>query len=326
MASGWDPRDRVTPTAFEIAPDVLGVELAAPWRRAAAFAFDFVLAIVAVEAGGPAAVGIIAAILFVLVATRRPARTAPRRIGRAALVGVGALILFGVVTGVVDEAQDEAREAREMASLPTADSAAEQADVSNLAPEREGRAASEAALRAFTAAYTAGDSLALDTLRAFVQPVVAGAELRDLRERRRRLRSRLAAAAEENERLRETIESPGFLRLLWGLAADVGVAFTWLGVYAVLTVALWNGYTPGKRLFGIRVLRLDGARVSLWTAFERFGGYAAGLVTGLLGFAQVLWDPNRQGVQDKIAGTVVVRMAGADTPRRADSPRLAEAR
>ncbi|MEM1117366.1 MAG: RDD family protein [Bacteroidota bacterium] len=305
MAEARDPRDRVTQTAFAIAPPLLGVELAAPWRRAMAFSFDLVLAVLAVEVGGPAVVGILAAVLFVLVATRRPAKTAPRRVGRAVLVGIGALILFGVVTGVVDDAQDDAREA---ASGPTAEAEPDEAPAS----EPEDRAATEAALQAYTAAYAAGDSLALDTLREAVVPLVAGAEL----DRLRRTRSRLGAAEDEAEALREAAENPGFLRQLWALAADFGVALTWLGVYAVLTLALWNGYTPGKRLWGIRVLRLDGQRVSLWTAFERFGGYAAGLVTGLLGFAQVLWDPNRQGVQDKIAATVVVRMADARTPRR----------
>ena len=41
--------------------------------------------------------------------------------------------------------------------------------------------------------------------------------------------------------------------------------------------------------------------------FERAGGYAAGFATGLLGFAQVYWDANRQAIHDRIVGTVVVR-------------------
>jgi uncharacterized RDD family membrane protein YckC len=68
-----------------------------------------------------------------------------------------------------------------------------------------------------------------------------------------------------------------------------------------------RGQTPGKRLMRIRVVRLDGKPMGWWYAFERFGGYAAGLVTGLIGFLQILWDKNRQGVHDKITETVVVR-------------------
>ena len=52
---------------------------------------------------------------------------------------------------------------------------------------------------------------------------------------------------------------------------------------------------------------LDGRPLDLWDSFGRLSGYTAGLATGLLGFAQVFWDPNRQAIQDKIAGTVVIR-------------------
>jgi uncharacterized RDD family membrane protein YckC len=55
------------------------------------------------------------------------------------------------------------------------------------------------------------------------------------------------------------------------------------------------------------VVRLDGSPLGLWFSLERFGGYAAGVATGLLGFVQVYWDPNRQGIHDRIARTVVVR-------------------
>ena len=68
----------------------------------------------------------------------------------------------------------------------------------------------------------------------------------------------------------------------------------------------WNGQTVGKRMMGVRVVRLDGEPITWWTAFERAGGYAAGLATGLLGFAQVWWDANRQAIHDRIVGTVVV--------------------
>ena len=54
-------------------------------------------------------------------------------------------------------------------------------------------------------------------------------------------------------------------------------------------------------------MRLNGKPITLWIAFERFGGYAAGVATGLLGFFQVFWDPNRQGIHDRIAGTAVIR-------------------
>ena len=45
--------------------------------------------------------------------------------------------------------------------------------------------------------------------------------------------------------------------------------------------------------------------------FSRYGGYVAGMATGMFGFAQVLWDDNRQALQDKVAHTVVVDLNGA---------------
>ncbi|MEM6729916.1 MAG: RDD family protein [Myxococcota bacterium] len=110
---------------------------------------------------------------------------------------------------------------------------------------------------------------------------------------------------DENTRLREELESPSLLRIVRATAEDVGLTFGWIGLYFTLLTAFFNGSTPGKRLFRIRARRLDGKPFSLWLAFERFGGYAAGVATGLLGFAQIFWDANRQAIHDRITGTVV---------------------
>jgi hypothetical protein len=45
----------------------------------------------------------------------------------------------------------------------------------------------------------------------------------------------------------------------------------------------------------------------LLDCFGRYGGYGAGFATGLLGFLQIYWDPNRQAIQDKISATVVIK-------------------
>ncbi|WP_412063617.1 RDD family protein [Rubrivirga sp. IMCC45206] len=304
-----DPRDRITPTAFEIAPDLLGVALASPVRRGLALGVDLVLAMIVSEAGGPAAAGIAAAVLFVLVGMRRKRGGRFRRVVRGALVGVGALILFGVTTGLLDDATDEDR-AAEIAEVPRPDPVA--------APvwSDSARAAAAADVRAFADAFARADSVAADSLRDAAAPAVAGRQLRQRDADTEYWRARFRRADDRADDLQDQIDDPTFLRSLQALAADFGLVLGWIGAYFTLTLAVWNGYTPGKRLLGIRVVRLDGRRLSLWAAFERFGGYVAGLVTGLLGFAQVLWDPNRQGVQDKIAGTAVVRMADARTPRR----------
>lgn len=107
--------------------------------------------------------------------------------------------------------------------------------------------------------------------------------------------------------------SSGFslIDIVKGVIADLGLGFGWAALYYSVFTAWWRGSTPGKRLLGIRVLKLDGSTLTLWESFGRYGGYGAGLATGLLGFAQVFWDPNRQSIQDKIAETLVLRKSEA---------------
>ena len=90
----------------------------------------------------------------------------------------------------------------------------------------------------------------------------------------------------------------------------LGLRFGWAIAYFSLLPFWWKGQTVGKRLFGLRVVELTGKPLGLMTCFGRYGGYAAGLATGGMGFLQVLWDPNRQAVQDKLAHTVVVDLRG----------------
>ena len=94
----------------------------------------------------------------------------------------------------------------------------------------------------------------------------------------------------------------------------LGLRFGWAIAYFSLLPFWWQGQTVGKRLFGLRVVELTGKPLGLMTCFGRYGGYAAGLATGGLGFLQVLWDPNRQAVEDKLAHTVVVDLRGPRQP------------
>ena len=102
-------------------------------------------------------------------------------------------------------------------------------------------------------------------------------------------------------------DSYSLLKWAQGLLEDLGLGFGWAAVYFTLFPVLWKGQTPGKRLLGIRVLALSGNYLNIWDSFGRYGGYGAGFATGLLGFFQVYWDPNRQAIHDKISGTVVIR-------------------
>lgn len=134
-----------------------------------------------------------------------------------------------------------------------------------------------------------------------------------LEERNEQLDTRMGSLRNELEAEREQ-EEGFFLPFFRGIFEDLGLAFGFGTIYLTIFTAWWQGQTPGKRLLGVRVLRLDGKPMGWWDAFERAGGYAAGFATGLLGFAQVFWDPNRQAIHDRVSSTVVVREGAPRTP------------
>ncbi|HYH82704.1 MAG TPA: RDD family protein [Longimicrobium sp.] len=163
---------------------------------------------------------------------------------------------------------------------------------------------------AYVAAIRGGDSTRAEALRPKLASTFAHDSLAELRGRVGELEEQKQELTQENEKL----ESRGMLATLREWLDDLGIGFGWTGLYFTFFTAMFKGQTPGKKVFGIRVLRLDGGPMTLWSSFERFGGYAAGLVTGLLGYLQVYWDRNRQAIQDKITETVVIRDRGLALP------------
>lgn len=92
------------------------------------------------------------------------------------------------------------------------------------------------------------------------------------------------------------------------LANALGVTFGWSGVYFTLLAGGLGGRTLGKLLLRTRTVKTNGLPFTFFDAFVRQGGYVAGVAMGMIGFLKVLWEPNRQAVEDRIAGTVVVRV------------------
>ncbi len=70
-----------------------------------------------------------------------------------------------------------------------------------------------------------------------------------------------------------------------------------------------SGQTPGKRIMGLRVIGRDGGTggIGYGAAFLRWIGYIISAVVIFIGFLWIIWDPERQGWHDKIAGTHVIR-------------------
>lgn len=290
------PRDRVTPEDLNVAPELLGQPLARPGRRAAALAIDG-LCIAALNALGNAWVALaLAALLLWQRAQRRAAAAAgapaaqPRHERPWHVVGAAVLLLgLGALTHQ-DEARHTAAEEREAAVAAADDTVRE--------PAAEALAASAASAVA-TGPVRAGAALDEDD--------EAGSAWQG--RKLRALQARIAAQQEELQRLR----APGLGA--WQARArhwldELGEGWLWSLLYFTLLPAGWLGGCPGqtlgKRLLGLRVAELTGKPMTPMRNLKRYGGYAAGMATGGLGLLQLLWDANRQAIQDKTAHTVVL--------------------
>ncbi len=155
---------------------------------------------------------------------------------------------------------------------------------------------------AYTKAVRSKNNRTADSLRAELTTALVGDSIDNLKDQ-------LDDARKKNKDLAESrmnLQKQPLVEVLKGIFNDLGLGFGWLALYFTACLALMKGQTPGKRLMGIRVVRLDGKPIGWWSAFERFGGYSASVITGLLGFAQLLWDRNRQALHDKISETVVI--------------------
>ena len=364
-----DPREIITPDAFSVAPELLGMPLAGPWRRAVAMSVDL-LAIAILGSAGWFFLGLGFA-LFLFRAATSPAEDASGRRARSAMFGsLGAVVLAVTLVGgwlnwlSGDESPvsvdaggvvsalglgDVSGLASDVITLTRTDSESEMREAATRFAERlNGRGVAPAEIRealeqfaaerdapwaldavnaglaaanigaseaestpadsdslaiAYATALQSGDSALIAGLR-----VAAGEAL--AADRLARLQRRIESMQAENTRLEDDLEEErerGLIRTMFRLADEVGIGFGWAGLYFTVFLAFWGGRTPGKRLMRIRVLRLDAKPIGLWVAFNRFGGYAASIFTGLLGFFEMFWDRNRQALHDRIASTVVVR-------------------
>lgn len=234
------------------------------------------------------------------------------------------------------EASDEPDASDGAAALELAESVAALSDTEAVQRWLQLRTTPDTILAIDPAATT---ELAL--LSARIVPLIAADTLEALDDRLDDAGDDLASAEERLAAAQAEIDAgqAGVLGLVRDIWDQAGSAIGLWSIYFTVALTVTGGRTVGKKVMGLRVLRLDGEPMNWWSSFERAGGYVAGIATGTLGFVQVFWDPNRQCVHDKIVGTVVVtdgaeiepgawqeawaaqqRQASPDHPR-ADEPR-----
>jgi hypothetical protein len=312
-------RDRITPHAFGLDPTLLGLPLAGHRRRMGAMLVDIILVGLISNAGG-VVLGLLAGLLLLRIALRtRPDQTPS--LTRTAFQGsigcMGALILFILVLSIWGSAQ------RFMGPPPP--ERTEQIVLSS-GPELAALMHGAREIAALRAAESP-DEVEERTGQLATRLEEMGLDADEAREVASQIAAEIQGEGVGTGRAGRgqttSGEGGGEGRLrLWvvGIAEDLGLGLGWGALYFTVMLTWWKGQTPGKRLLGLRVVRLNGKPITWWYAFERYGGYAAGFATGLLGFAQVYWDANRQATHDKIAGTVVIRDGMAPLPLPDSTP------
>jgi len=258
-----DPRHIITPDAFTVADELLGLPLATPKRRAAAMGLDLLL-IQQLSQVGSMALGLSIAVVLFLLSQSKGRKTVGS--SRKSIIKSMAIVLFFSV--IVMESWHYIQ--TQQFSLLNAN------QPQQVAKDVSSEPASE-----------------LSDLPLTEQLSLAKEKVINL---------------EAENRVLSANEDSDIIDLFEAMAVKFGYGFGWAGVYFTLFVYFLRGQTPGKWVFRIKIIQLDGQRLTMWNCFGRYGGYAASVVTGLTGFLQILWDPNRQGLHDKVAGTVVIRV------------------
>jgi uncharacterized RDD family membrane protein YckC len=87
-----------------------------------------------------------------------------------------------------------------------------------------------------------------------------------------------------------------------GLGTLLGLAY-----YVYFWSGAGGGQTLGMKVLNIKVQRTDGTPLTVTGAIVRYVGLLVSFFVVLLGVIWIIFDPQKQGWHDKIAGTYVVR-------------------
>ncbi|AEF03389.1 RDD family protein [Alteromonas naphthalenivorans] len=319
--SGSETRDVITPYAFNVDQALLGIPLATPIKRALAMIIDVILIFMAAKLSATLIAFVAAMAFYKGTAQQYLPKMSP--FWRRALKLFAASFLFVSSLTVLSLAID----------FFEGDSAIQGTQIKEAERKDELSEYDKSIIRTYLA-QTDNDkncdeicqSAASANLVAQL-PELAEIEDAESTQFTRSLLHLMAIADEEfdtaqdvnnsdlvpesiaGEVTNESNVTPVTSILQWGkgIIQDLGLGFGWAAVYFTLFSLLWRGQTPGKKVCNIRVVSLSGEPLGMLDCFGRYGGYGAGFATGLLGFLQVYWDPNRQAIQDKISATVVIQ-------------------
>lgn len=101
-----------------------------------------------------------------------------------------------------------------------------------------------------------------------------------------------------------TIIATGFLGFdQFALPSEAGLTqFAPMLVFALLQIVFipFVGGSPGHRILGMRVVRIDGSWIGVWRPIVR-------TLLLVIVIPAVIWDADQRGLHDKAVGTVLIR-------------------
>jgi uncharacterized RDD family membrane protein YckC len=303
-------RQIVTPHAFTVADELIGQPLAKPLRRGIAMGIDGVI----ISGLASASLVFVFPAMLYLCWNRYKAQNRNHLL----LMVFATLCMLGTLSWAPQLVQEqETTSAADLDLTPTAAAALAQVSLELSTKECDAICAEENTKMLALELQNSGVSMkqqkdVLDGLLELTE--LKGTEKRALLAKYVAQPKVVAVAAvkepkeESSYSVLDKLKNSDYSLIKWvkGILADFGLGFGWAMVYFTFYISWNNGQTIGKMLTRIRVVQLDNQPLTLWASFSRQGGYGAGLATGLIGFAQILWDPNRQAIQDKVASTVVI--------------------
>ncbi|GGA64976.1 RDD domain protein [Neiella marina] len=309
---GSDTRSKITPYAFRVAPQLLDIPLARPWRRGIAMLIDLIII------GGAAVLLDVAwalPIFILLWLIKQHLHGIGKRVAL-----IAAFIFIPIAAVMLSDDED----------IPTTHQVSDAISILSQTPSFIAINECDDTNCVKAEAVNLKQALAETSLDTDVQYQILAEILADTELTGAELAQLLDASSDTPPSAADKVSKPKVaaeeteirvggigkiddcepevtpMGLIRGAMKDLGIGFSWAIAYFTILPAWFNGQTVGKRLLRTRVVRLDGKILTAWGCFGRYGGYVAGLATGMLGFLQIYWDPNRQAIQDKIATTAVI--------------------
>lgn len=311
-----ESREIVTPYAFKVCPNLLGVPLATPLRRLLAIGID---AMIVTGLAGASLLALLPVLVY--LGWRRWQLKATKHLILLAIAAVFLLPTAQFAPQYLTEEQQTQGSDIDKDSLVQLAGLALQVRQDSCDLACMDTAFADAAKE--LAANKVPKSIASDSLKEIMedtdydktaQPLVLAKIMADYPEIQQQVSQQPKLVEPKHSWFTPPEGVHSVLEWIQGIFSDLGIGVGWMVFYFTFCISWGNGQTIGKWLLGIQVIQVDGLPLSLFNSFSRQGGYGAGFATGLLGFLQILWDPNRQAIQDKVSSTVVIRLGQEKRP------------